>query len=179
MWTSDRTELLKKLWADGLSATQIATKIGEVTRSAVIGKVHRLGLPGRRSGTPRIRRSRPGPCIPVHSLASIDRRTPKPVTRARPARRTPPWQARRKPALPPLEAAPEGLVTTETLTEASCRWPEGDPKLPGFHFCGRQRAAGMPYCAHHAAIAYTPAAASSLKNAMARTVTAGGYGASQ
>ena len=46
-WTDERVELLKKLWADGLSASQIAGELGNVTRNAVIGKVHRLGLSGR------------------------------------------------------------------------------------------------------------------------------------
>ena len=46
-WTDERVELLKKLWIDGLSASQIATELGNVTRNAVIGKVHRLGLSGR------------------------------------------------------------------------------------------------------------------------------------
>jgi GcrA cell cycle regulator len=46
-WTDERVELLKKLWADGLSASQIAGEMGGVTRNAVIGKVHRLGLSGR------------------------------------------------------------------------------------------------------------------------------------
>ena len=59
-WTDDRVELLKKLWAEGLSASQIARELGEVTRNAVIGKVHRLGLSGRTTKTrvdrPRTRR---------------------------------------------------------------------------------------------------------------------------
>ena len=46
-WTEERVELLKKLWADGLSASQIAAELGGITRNAVIGKVHRLGLSGR------------------------------------------------------------------------------------------------------------------------------------
>src|SRR5918999_5304444 len=46
-WTDERVELLKKLWADGLSASQIAAELGGITRNAVIGKVHRLGLSGR------------------------------------------------------------------------------------------------------------------------------------
>ena len=64
-WTDDRVELLKKLWNDGLSASQIAAELGNVTRNAVIGKVHRLGLSGRAkspgSATPRPRKpvSRP------------------------------------------------------------------------------------------------------------------------
>ncbi|HEY9218643.1 MAG TPA: GcrA family cell cycle regulator, partial [Phenylobacterium sp.] len=46
-WTEERVEILKKLWQDGLSASQIAKQLGGVTRNAVIGKVHRLGLSGR------------------------------------------------------------------------------------------------------------------------------------
>jgi GcrA cell cycle regulator len=47
-WTEERVELLKKLWMEGLSASQIAGILGEgVTRNAVIGKVHRLKLSGR------------------------------------------------------------------------------------------------------------------------------------
>ena len=48
-WSEDRVERLKVLWADGLSASQVAKQLGGVTRNAVIGKVHRLGLAGRRS----------------------------------------------------------------------------------------------------------------------------------
>lgn len=48
-WTDERVEGLKALWAFGLSASQIARILGGVTRNAVIGKVHRLGLPGRKS----------------------------------------------------------------------------------------------------------------------------------
>ena len=74
-WTDDRVELLKKLWAEGLSASQIAAKLaGGVTRNAVIGKVHRMGLSGRvtraRVSTPRTRKTRepshPGrPALPA------------------------------------------------------------------------------------------------------------------
>ena len=46
-WSDDRVEQLKKLWEGGLSASQIAGELGNVTRNAVIGKVHRLGLSGR------------------------------------------------------------------------------------------------------------------------------------
>src|SRR5919205_3579244 len=62
-WTDERVELLKKLWTDGLSASQIAAELGNVTRNAVIGKVHRLGLSGRAkspsSAAPRQRKARP------------------------------------------------------------------------------------------------------------------------
>src|SRR5438093_13246123 len=61
-WTDERVEKLKKLWADGLSASQIAGELGGVTRNAVIGKVHRLNLSGRAkpagSAVPRAHRPR-------------------------------------------------------------------------------------------------------------------------
>ena len=52
-WTDERVELLKKLWSDGLSASQIAAELGGITRNAVIGKVHRLGLSGRAKSASR------------------------------------------------------------------------------------------------------------------------------
>jgi len=62
-WTEERVELLKKYWNEGLSASQIAGRLGYgVTRNAVIGKVHRLGLSGRvtpqRAVGPRPRKTR-------------------------------------------------------------------------------------------------------------------------
>src|SRR5438045_4959711 len=61
-WTDERVELLKILWGDGLSASQIAGELGGITRNAVIGKVHRLGLSGRAkapsSSVPRQRKPR-------------------------------------------------------------------------------------------------------------------------
>ena len=63
-WSDDRVEQLKKLWEGGLSASQIAAELGNVTRNAVIGKVHRLGLSGRAksptSAAPRPRKAAPG-----------------------------------------------------------------------------------------------------------------------
>ncbi len=50
-WTDERVELLKKMWAEGQSASQIAKELGSVTRNAVIGKVHRLGLSNRVGGS--------------------------------------------------------------------------------------------------------------------------------
>ena len=54
-WTDERVETLKKLWTEGLSASQIAKQLGGVTRNAVIGKVHRLGLAGRATTTTKAR----------------------------------------------------------------------------------------------------------------------------
>ena len=46
-WTDERVETLKLMWSEGKSASQIAKELGGVTRNAVIGKVHRLGLSNR------------------------------------------------------------------------------------------------------------------------------------
>ena len=51
-WTDERVETLKKMWNEGQSASQIAKELGGVTRNAVIGKVHRLGLSNRAGAAP-------------------------------------------------------------------------------------------------------------------------------
>lgn len=161
-WTDERVDTLKKLWAEGLSASQIAGKLGDVTRNAVIGKVHRLGLAGRAT-TSRVRASRPR-----SNIALFPTRTPQVQFRTFGNVALKPAYApveERKPAvimplrpLPELAAAPDERVSLLDLKECMCRWPVGDPSDEGFHFCGRQKSAGIPYCEHHAAIAYNPAA---------------------
>ena len=70
-WTDERVELLSKLWLDGRSASQIAAELGlGVTRNAVIGKVHRLGLAGRPKAT--------APVVPTPNRAKA-----KPAPRSR------------------------------------------------------------------------------------------------
>jgi GcrA cell cycle regulator len=61
-------------------------------------------------------------------------------------------------AIPDLEPAPDGQVKLVDLKESMCHWPIGDPMEDGFHFCGRRKSFGVPYCEHHAAIAYNPLA---------------------
>jgi len=154
-WNDERVELLKKLWGEGLSASQIAGRIGSVTRNAVIGKVHRLGLSGRATTT-RMKSHRP--------------RT-RPVTAAkRPAPAKPRFANVGNTALRALyqEAEPfvapvEELVipmterrSIQTLEECSCRWPIGDPQDGDFHFCGKTKVTGLPYCEFHARRAFQP-----------------------
>src|SRR3954463_13065323 len=87
-WTDERVERLKKLWADGLSASQIAGELGGVTRNAVIGKVHRLGLSGRRQPTPTTKRHPPAhpPRIPRPPHKQSGPPPPPPPPPAAPAR---------------------------------------------------------------------------------------------
>lgn len=153
-WTDERVERLKALWSEGLSASQIAGELGGVTRNAVIGKVHRLGLSGRAKPQPQAARPRPvrPPAMPLRPVTvtavsgnlalmvqSIVETAPQPVL------------------LPEPEVASVERATILTLTEQMCKWPIGDPGRGDFYFCGRRSDVGTPYCAHHARLAYQPA----------------------
>jgi GcrA cell cycle regulator len=155
-WTDERVELLKKLWSDGLSASQIAAEIGHVTRNAVIGKVHRLGLSGRgkaKSTSPQ-RTKKP----------SRTPSAPAPIPQASAPNTVPLTVSPRPLALEPATALDDVVVpmservTIMDLRESMCRWPMGDPTKPEFRFCGARSVTGLPYCTHHARIAYQPVA---------------------
>ncbi|MEH7827460.1 GcrA family cell cycle regulator [Gemmobacter denitrificans] len=134
-WTDERVETLKRMWAEGQSASQIAKELGGVTRNAVIGKVHRLGLSNRVGGTagkeeeeevvetpvaapaaPDPVASRPEPAKPAAPVAEPV------VTRAEPA----PRPAAERPAAAP--AASAGNVTPLPLRKAIV--PAGQPLPP-------------------------------------------------
>jgi GcrA cell cycle regulator len=161
-WTDERVELLKKLWQDGLSASQIAKQLGGVTRNAVIGKVHRLGLSGRATPSKPARSvfKAPRPARPA-AAPSAPRRIAEPVALSQPQ----PSPVRY------VEEAP-GMATVLTLGAHMCKWPIGDPALDSFTFCGRRSGDG-PYCAEHSQIAYQPAQTSKKKssaNELARSL---------
>jgi GcrA cell cycle regulator len=141
-WTDERVELLKKLWLDGLSASQIAKQLGGVTRNAVIGKVHRLGLSGRAAPSQPARPAFKAP------------RPPRPAHVPAPRRAEPTAQA---PATPPpvFYVEEPGSATVLTLGAHMCKWPIGDPATDSFTFCGRRAGEG-PYCVEHARMAYQP-----------------------
>lgn len=145
-WTDDRVATLTKLWADGLSASQIAAELGGVTRNAVIGKVHRLGLSGRAkpasSGAKRVSRkprnggynSRPRTSSRLGSGSS--------------------YNGERRAQIEDM-VAPESLkLELVELTEKTCRWPHGDPATDDFHFCGNKVKEGSPYCDYHCRMAF-------------------------
>jgi len=160
-WTEERVERLKKLWSDGLSASQIAAELGGgVTRNAVIGKVHRLGLSGRGkptgAGTPRPRKAPPrAPSAPT-TFDALRRRT---ATALAPARAPLPEAEVAYQPLPVEEVVipMSERVTIMELRDSMCRWPLGDPSTAEFRFCGARSGAAVPYCGYHAQLAYQPA----------------------
>lgn len=159
-WTEERIERLKVLWSEGLSASQIAGRLGDVTRNAVIGKVCRLGLPGRAT----IRTGRTA--AEYRKIHNLKRRA---AAQERPTclgpRVTGDLNSLRR-ALETMDAEPDDIGVgrlvinhedpLRELKSTSCRWPIGDPGDAEFHFCGRGKIDGLPYCTHHAKIAFVP-----------------------
>ena len=152
-WTDERVETLKKLWTAGLSASQVAVELGGITRNAVIGKVHRLGLSGRAkspsSAAPRPRKARPH----AHML-----RVSRPQVRGNTALA----QAYDLDVEPEPELIDNVIPlgqrrTLLELNEDTCRWPIGDPGNADFYFCGGHAITSLPYCAYHSRVAYQPA----------------------
>lgn len=170
-WTDERVELLKKLWMEGLSASQIAGELGQgVTRNAVIGKVHRLKLSGRAkpaSTTSRPRAtSRPArrPSAPSGSPASsstggMRRRSvgSAPATMGAVAlKQSEETEAELyvTPQAEELFIPVEDRIGLMGLNEHTCKWPIGDPMNPDFYFCGRESEENKPYCDFHSRRAY-------------------------
>jgi GcrA cell cycle regulator len=150
-WTDERVELLKKLWADGLSASQIAAELGGITRNAVIGKVHRLGLSGRAKS------SSAGTARPRKPRAPGMMRVPRSAIRGNTA-----LAHAYEHDLEPEPELIENIIplgqrrTILELNEDTCRWPIGDPGSAEFFFCGGHTLNGLPYCAYHSRVAYQP-----------------------
>jgi GcrA cell cycle regulator len=147
-WSCDRVTTLSTLWLDGLSASQIAKQLGGVTRNAVIGKIHRLGLSGRAA-----------PSRPSRAATARTPTAPRPIRAPTPPR--PPRPSAGRPVTA-VAAEEPGLVDCMTALGAHvCKWPIGDPKAEGFTFCGRHTQ-GV-YCAPHAKLAHRPGKAGSIQ----------------
>lgn len=145
-WTEERVELLKTLWAEGLSAAQIANKMGGVTRNAVIGKVHRLGLSGRAT-----------PAKPQRGRILAAEKREDAAAPAESPRMTAKAAAAPEPEfIAPLVLDSGDPTTVSTIKNNMCKWPIGDPAKDDFHFCGQPTMPGKSYCAYHARMAFQP-----------------------
>ncbi len=118
-WTDERVETLKRMWNEGQSASQIAKELGGVTRNAVIGKVHRLGLSNRVGGKEE---DEEGASPPAPAAAAAK---PEPAPRPDPAPRAEPP---RPAAAPAAAAAPASNVTPLPVRKAII--PAGQPLPP-------------------------------------------------
>ncbi|WP_299374990.1 GcrA family cell cycle regulator [uncultured Tateyamaria sp.] len=180
-WTDERVELLKKMWGEGQSASQIAKELGGVTRNAVIGKVHRLGLSNRAgsggAASPAKAEAKPKPAPKAKAEPKVQPKT-EPAIKPVPAPETKSTLPARKQIIPagqPLppqpsanEISPEALakvneiekkakkISLMELTERTCKWPVGDPATDNFWFCGLPVQQGKPYCEAHVGVAFQP-----------------------
>ena len=156
-WTDERVGLLRKYWADGMSASQIAATMAEgLTRNAVLSKVHRLGIAERVSGYQR-------PTNRIYTKSSQSR-----------AERCPPAPPREDggpeggPKLPSgtvefinidgeafdLAIPPEQRRSIHAVKKHECHWPVGRPGTPEFFFCGAPIKPEKPYCPDHCTRAF-------------------------
>ncbi len=160
-WTAEKIEQLNKLWSEGMSITEIGKILG-MTRNAVVGKAHRLGLakrpspiaraPGPRPAAQPAPAAQPRPVAAPAVTAVVASAAPvaeAPVVAPKPAMPVMP-----QPAARPRPAAP-AFRATRVANGPACRWPLGDPKSPDFHFCGSPSIEGKPYCEKHCAMAYS------------------------
>lgn len=141
-WTPERVDILKQLWAAGMSALTCALDL-HITRNAVIGKVHRLGLS-------------------EHARLPSPPRAPRPKKRQI-FHRHRPLQPRLEPFYRMLDAVDEPMPvpiedqdipkrrrrTFAQLEPHHCKWPVNHPRTPEFFFCGATRFKDAPYCIHH------------------------------
>ncbi len=182
-WTDERVEKLTKMWNEGQSASAIAKELGGVTRNAVIGKVHRLGLSNRAGGAPvggepvPEAPAEPAPAEPAAAAPQPEAPAPAPEPEAAeeepeaapaPLRQIVPAGQPLPPQPSANEISAEALETVREvekrskklslmeLTERTCKWPIGDPASDNFWFCGLPVQAGKPYCEAHVGVAFQP-----------------------
>jgi GcrA cell cycle regulator len=144
-WPDETVAVLRQLWAEGHSTAEIGRRL-QRSKNAVVGKAHRLDLPGRESPirrkggdqTPRPPRHRPVPKLA--DMMPVASTPPTPPARPLAPRAT---TDRQTPATP----------ATNRRTH-SCCWPLGEPGRPGFRFCDAPAVPGRPYCDAHARLAY-------------------------
>ena len=183
-WTDERIETLKTMWEAGQTASQIAEALGDgVSRNAVIGKAHRLGLQARPSPV-KPNEPAPTPAVPEPVVEAAPPPPPAPEPEPEPVQAAPAPAAPPPPILrsvgpggfvrqspgeqqpPATPAPPRRLVPAKPSAEIAgktglldlndriCKWPLGHPGEPDFHFCGEKVNPGFPYCVDHCGHAY-------------------------
>jgi GcrA cell cycle regulator len=173
-WTDEIVKELKALWEKGYTTVEIGKKLG-VSKNAVVGKAHRLGLDARPSPIKKSEENE-------NENKDIEKKKTAKTTKTKGKEENKEIKSKTKSAKNSLNSENnskkedkeandsnknENSIEEEKnsknkkkiglvdLTSKTCRWPIGDPKDDDFHFCGKEIAIGEIYCAKHAAIAYT------------------------
>ena len=154
VWTDERIDRMKALWAEGVNASQIAADLGGITRNSVLGKIHRLGL--HRSKQSRTIAARV-PKLKATATRMGPAKAPKPVALAVSKLERDPVSLDQSQAdrgngkFPTPSGAAEAIASLE---RAQCRFPIGDPLRKDFQFCSSAAILGKVYCKSHCVLAY-------------------------
>ncbi|MAJ86157.1 MAG: hypothetical protein CL687_04270 [Candidatus Pelagibacter sp.] len=137
-WNEEKVKKLKELWGKGFTASQIAEKLGNTTRNAVIGKAHRLNLEARAPSKKSQSNQNNNFKAPKRSMQNMTRKQK--------------FQS----ILLDKNFEAEKPKSLEELTETTCKWPIGHPDESNFYFCGRKPEEDFPYCKLHILYAFQP-----------------------
>lgn len=143
-WTDEMVEGLRQMWDEGLTANEIAKRLG-VSKNSIVGKVHRLCLKARPSPIKRkdtaeedIVESKVEIVPEVEVIEVVEEKAEPIVEKAKKSEKS-------------------GNVKLVELDSHTCRWPLGDPRDDDFCFCGKKIRLGQTYCDEHSAMAYVKA----------------------
>lgn len=145
-WTEEMVEGLRQMWLEGLTANEIAKKLG-VSKNSIVGKVHRLCLKARPSPIKK-KEEDAAPVAAVVEEATIE--TPEEIL---PEENVPVMEVK----TPKKVHKGAHHVKLMELDSHTCRWPLGDPRDEDFCFCGKKVRMGQTYCEEHANMAYVKA----------------------
>lgn len=163
-WTDEIVARLRELWVQGLSTAEIGRQLN-VTKNAVVGKAHRLGLEGRPSPIRKV-------SVPkdIVSKAKKGTTTAKEESKKVQADVKAKVEAKEVPVLKEEEVKAKAETKAKKLkklefispdelpsyrkSNSECCWPIGDPGEKGFHFCKAPIVPGKPYCLEHVQVAY-------------------------
>ncbi|MBR1756143.1 MAG: global cell cycle regulator GcrA-like protein [Alphaproteobacteria bacterium] len=143
-WTEESVEQLRQMWAQGLTANEIAKKLG-VTKNAIVGKVHRLCLTARPS--PIKSKENETATEDIFALETTEENAVAAIS---------PQEKKPKKSEVKNEKKSENIRLVD-LDSHTCRWPIGDPRDDDFSFCGKKVRMGQTYCDEHAQLAYVKA----------------------
>jgi len=145
-WTNESVEQLRKMWSEGLTANEIAKKLG-VTKNAIVGKVHRLCL-----------KARPSPIKSKDNVVETTVVQPETeIVSEEIYEDELIGQSVELPQVSEQKVCKGNNVKLVDLDSHTCRWPLGDPRDDDFCFCGKKVRSGQTYCDEHSAVAYVKA----------------------
>lgn len=151
-WTDERVQTMRARWAEGKSAGEIARELGGVSRNAVIGKLHRLGIAGRGMALPQREHK-----LRVRTARDAARRLKVKTINPNGIYKLQPLPAEPMPEPSEFDDSRRGqLVHLLDLEPHHCRFAIGYDDRLGHGFCGCTAVPGLPYCDHHAGRVYTP-----------------------